>query len=58
MNADLKDFISKCSICWSHKSAQQKQTMMSYDKVGTDLFSLNEVDYLIVDNYLKQLLES
>ena len=58
MNVDMKDYISKCSVCRSTSDCQQKETMMPHDipdrpwaKVGVDLFSLNNRDYLITVDY-------
>ena len=55
MNADLKEYISACSICCSHETSQQRETLMPHDvpnrpwaKVGTDLFSISDISYLIV----------
>ena len=58
MNADLKEYISACSICHSHETSQQRDTLMPHDvpdrpwaKVGTDLFSISDTSYLIVVDY-------
>ena len=54
----MKEYISKCSVCSSTSDCQQKETMMPHDipdcpcaKVGVDLFSLNNRDYLITVDY-------
>ena len=64
MNADMKDYISKCSLCRSTSDCQQKETMMPHDipdrpwaKVGVDLFSLNNRDYLITVDYYSNFWE-
>ena len=64
MNADMKDYISKCSVCTSTSDCQQKETMMPHDipdrpwaKVGVDLFSLNNRDYLITVDYYSNFWE-
>ena len=64
MNADMKDYISKCSVCRSTSDCQQKETMMPHDipdrpwaKVGVDLFSLNNRDYLITVDYYSNFWE-
>ena len=64
MNAEMKDYISKCSVCRSTSDCQQKETMMPHDipdrpwaKVGVDLFSLNNRDYLITVDYYSNFWE-
>ena len=64
MNADMKDYISKCSVCRSTSDCQQRETMMPHDipdrpwaKVGVDLFSLNNRDYLITVDYYSNFWE-
>ena len=64
MNADLKEYISACSICRSHETSQQRETLMPHDvpdrpwaKVGTDLFSISDTSYLIVDDYYSNFWE-
>ena len=59
MNSDLKDYISKCSICRTTCYSQQKESLKSHDvpdrpwaKVATDLFSFKEkYDLILVDYY-------
>lgn len=64
MNAEMKDFISRCAICRSHETSQQKETLMSHDipdrpwaKVGTDLFSIDGIDYLVTVDYYSNFWE-
>ena len=64
MNADLKEYISACSICRSHETSQQRETLMPHDvpdrpwaKVGTDLFSISDTNYLIVVDYCSNFWE-
>ena len=64
MNADMKDYISKCSVCRSTSDCQQKETMMPHAipdrpwaKIGVDLFSLNNRDYLITVDYYSNFWE-
>ena len=58
MNADLKAYISACSICRSRETSQQRETLVHHGvpdrpwaKVGTDLFSISDTSYLIVVDY-------
>ena len=64
MNADLKEYISACSICRSHETSQQRETLKPHDvpdrpwaKVGTDLFSISDTSYLIVVDYYSNFWE-
>ena len=64
MAADIKDVVTSCSICRSVESANQKETLMNHDvperpwaKVGTDLFSLNQKDFLITVDYFSSVFE-
>ena len=64
MNSDLKDYISKCSICRTTSYSQQKETLKYHDvpdrpwaKVATDLCSFNEKDYLTLVHYYSNFLE-
>jgi transposase InsO family protein len=59
MNSELKDYISKCTICNSMRQGQRKESMKSHDvpnrawkTVSSDIFMLNGQDYVImVDHY-------
>ena len=60
MNADLKEYISACSICHSHATSQQRDTVMHHDvldrpwaMVGTDLVNISDTSYLIVVEYYR-----
>ena len=61
---DIEGCISKCSVCRSTSDCQQKETMMPHDipdrpwaKIGVDLFSLNNRDYLITVDYYSNFWE-
>ena len=58
MSSEVKDFILKCDICRSVDNKQQKETLISHDvpdrpwaKVGVDLFTFNQTNYLIIVDY-------
>lgn len=64
MNEQIKTFISKCDICRSLDPKQQKETLHHHDityrpwaKVGTDLFSWHNKDYLITVDYYSNFWE-
>ena len=64
MNADMKDYISRCERCRNFEISNQKETLMPHElpsrpweKVGTDLFSLDGRDYLITVDYLSNFWE-
>lgn len=58
MNDHIKTFVTKCDICRSVESKQQKETLQLHKvtdrpwaKVGTDLLSFEGRDYLITVDY-------
>lgn len=58
MNAEVKDFISKCSICQSHKPDQCREDMQSYpvpprtwSMLAADLFELGQQQFFLLVNY-------
>ena len=62
MNKELEDFIDSCSACQESRNQQQKEPLISHDipstvwtKVGTDLFTLYNKDYLIIADYTSKL---
>eukprot|EP00118_Oscarella_pearsei_P024304 m.303614 g.303614 ORF g.303614 m.303614 type:complete len:479 (+) comp40836_c0_seq2:2784-4220(+) len=64
MNAQIRDYISVCSICNSIRPEQCREPLMSsevpkrpWSKVAVDLFSLESVDYLITVDYYSNFFE-
>ena len=63
MNADIAEMISKCNTCTDFRNKNPKEPLRPtpipdgpWQLVGSDLFTLNNEDYLvIVDYYLKIL---
>ena len=61
INADIRDTISKCEACQQYKNHQGTEPLMNHEipdkpwkKVGTDLFKIQRITYLIVvDFYFK-----
>ncbi|XP_048255233.1 uncharacterized protein K02A2.6-like [Haliotis rufescens] len=64
MNAEIKDFISKCEVCQIYDSKQAKEPLIPYDtpdrpwsKLGIDLFNCNQKDYVILVDYFSDFFE-
>lgn len=64
MFKQIKTFISKCDICRSVDPKQQRETLLPHDiayrpwaKVGTDLFSWHNKDYLVTVDYYSNFFE-
>ncbi|XP_048759452.2 uncharacterized protein K02A2.6-like [Ostrea edulis] len=64
MNNDIKDFISQCETCRSMEVANAKMPLVPHDipdrpwsKVGVDLFTLNNINYLIIVDYFSGYFE-
>ncbi|CAK1583539.1 unnamed protein product [Parnassius mnemosyne] len=64
INNDLKNLISNCSICLTYRKHNQKEEMQPHEipdrpwaKVGTDLFQIKGVDYLLLVDYYSKFFE-
>ena len=62
INSDIKDMVSSCTTCLTHRNRQQQETLIPHKipsrpwtKVATDLFTLYGKDYtvLVIDYYSK-----
>ena len=58
LNRELKDLVLNCSTCLQDRTAQPKEPLVPHNiptevwsKVGTDLFSIKNKNYLIVVDY-------
>ena len=58
LNGELKDLVSNCSTCLQYRNAQPEEPLIPHNiptevwsKVGTDLFSIKNKNYLIVTDY-------
>ena len=64
MNADIKDYIQRCEICSEFQTSNRKETLISHEvpdrpwsKIGTDLFSIGEDNYVITVDYTSNFWE-
>lgn len=64
MSGDIKQYISSCETCQTYQSSQQKETLMSHEvpsrqweKIGVDLFELDQKDYLVTVDYFSNFFE-
>ena len=64
MNRELEEFISKCETCNTFQPAQQKEPLICHDvpkrpweKVGCDIFTCNNRDYLCTVDYYSDYFE-
>ena len=59
MNSEIKEAVTRCSVCAEFQVKQQNQPMQSHkvpdrpwSRVSTDLFTLGNTDYVVlVDSY-------
>ena len=64
MNTEVEEYISKCSICNTFPTEQQKEPLMSHpvpsrpwESIATDLFELNGRHYLAATDYFSNFCE-
>ena len=64
MTNDIKEYVSLCSTCKSYETANAKEPLIPHDipdrpwaKLGINLFSLNNQDYLITVDYFSGFFE-
>ena len=64
LTADIKKMVSACAICAEHQASTQKEPLMPYaapsrpwERVGVDIFTLLDQDYLLTTCYLSGFLE-
>ena len=64
MTAELKEYISQCETCSKYDTKQQRESLMSHEiterpweKIGTDLYTIDGQDYLIVVDYFSNFWE-
>ena len=58
INAHLEDYVANCTTCMEYRNQQQKEKLIPHhissemwSKVGTDLFTLRNKDYLKIADY-------
>ena len=63
MTAELKEYISQCETCSKYEARKQKEFLMSHEiaerpweKIGTDLYTINGQDYLFFVDYFSNFL--
>ena len=64
INAEIEDYVSKCSVWLQHCDCQQKEPLIPHDipsspweKVGLDLFHCMGQNYLIIVDYYSKFPE-
>ena len=64
ISADITNMISNCNICLNTRNRQQRETFIPHEipskpwlKVGTDLFTLYNKDYVLVVDYYSKFVE-
>ena len=64
MNSAVREYVEKCSICHSFERSQQKETLQNQDvptrpwaKVGADLFTFQDREYLVTVDYHSNFFE-
>jgi len=64
MTADIKRLVGQCAVCERYQQAQQKEPLLSHpaptrpwEKVGVDIFTFKEHDFLICVCYLSGFFE-
>ena len=64
MSSQITDLILNCDICLDHRDSNAKEPLVpheipsySWQVVGTDLFTLDDKDYVVVVDYLSRYFE-
>ena len=64
MTSDMRQYISSCETCRKYETSQGKETLMSHEvpdrmwqKVGTDLFQMDDKDFLLTVDYYSNFWE-
>ena len=64
MNAEITDYIQKGNVCMSLQSKQNKEPLICHEptsrlweKVATDIFTINDKNYLYTGDYYSEYFE-
>ena len=64
MTTQVKDYVSKCEVCLSHRSAKPREPLQQHDfiarqwsKIGADLCQIDGRTILVVCNYYSNFIE-
>ena len=64
LSSELRDYVSQCDTCRSFDPEQQKEPLINHDivtqvwaKVGVDLFTFENRDYMVTVDYLTNFWE-
>jgi len=64
MNAEIKDYVSNCSVCNILQSSQSQEPLNTceiparpWNKMATDLFSLNGDNFIVLVDYYSDFIE-
>ena len=64
MTSQVKEWISKCSVCQTYQANVKKEPLLSHDvpdrpwqKIGVDIFTFRGQDYLLSADYLSNFFE-
>ena len=65
MNGEVKDHVSKCDVCNTHRPEQCREKLQTHEfphlpwaKVATDLFELDGHQYIILVDYYSNFFET
>ena len=64
MTTELKEYISKCDVCLTHRASQSKEPLLQHDtterpwaKIGIDLCELHNRELLVICDYYSNFIE-
>ena len=66
MSADITKLILECGVCLKWRNGNPKEPLISHDHdvqdypwktIATDLFTLNNLEYLVVGDYFSRYFE-